>query len=60
MAEQLPIQFHEHAQLQTLGVNAASIAFNTLTMESDNLFVFVKTLIMLTKLSSLTYTIIMK
>ncbi|ORX62733.1 clathrin heavy chain [Hesseltinella vesiculosa] len=35
MADQLPIQFHEHAQLQTLGVNAASIAFNTLTMESD-------------------------
>ncbi|SAM07401.1 hypothetical protein [Absidia glauca] len=36
MAEQpLPIQFHEHAQLQSLGVNLASIAFNTLTMESD-------------------------
>ncbi|KAG2194961.1 hypothetical protein INT47_002817 [Mucor saturninus] len=35
MAEQLPIKFQEHAQLQNLGVNAASIGFNTLTMESD-------------------------
>ncbi|ORX61465.1 clathrin heavy chain [Hesseltinella vesiculosa] len=31
----LPIQFQEHAQLQTLGINAASIGFNTLTLESD-------------------------
>ncbi|OBZ85911.1 hypothetical protein A0J61_06039, partial [Choanephora cucurbitarum] len=35
MSEQLPIKFQEHAQLQNLGVNAASIGFNTLTMESD-------------------------
>ncbi|CAO3637493.1 unnamed protein product [Mucor fragilis] len=35
MSEQLPIKFQEHAQLQNLGVNAASIGFNNLTMESD-------------------------
>ncbi|KAI8968277.1 hypothetical protein BDF20DRAFT_827793 [Mycotypha africana] len=35
MSEQLPIKFQEHTQLQNLGVNAASIAFTTLTMESD-------------------------
>ncbi|KAF9088822.1 hypothetical protein BGX29_012370, partial [Mortierella sp. GBA35] len=35
MAEQLPIRFQEHVQLQNLGVNAASIGFNTLTLESD-------------------------
>ncbi|KAI9251762.1 hypothetical protein BDA99DRAFT_563473 [Phascolomyces articulosus] len=35
MSEPLPIKFQEHAQLQSLGVNAASIGFNTLTMESD-------------------------
>ncbi|KAG5460017.1 MAG: hypothetical protein BJ554DRAFT_7986, partial [Olpidium bornovanus] len=33
MAEALPIRFQEH--LQSLGINAASIGFNTLTMESD-------------------------
>ncbi|KAI8065286.1 hypothetical protein BC940DRAFT_334946 [Gongronella butleri] len=31
----LPIKFEEHAQLQSLGINAASIGFNTLTMNSD-------------------------
>ncbi|KAI9493853.1 hypothetical protein BDB00DRAFT_762730 [Zychaea mexicana] len=35
MAEQLPIKFQEHAQLQALGVNAASISFSTLTLESE-------------------------
>lgn len=35
MAETLPIRFQEHVQLQSLGINAASIGFNTLTMESD-------------------------
>ncbi|KAK3821957.1 MAG: Cltcb protein [Linnemannia elongata] len=35
MAEPLPIRFQEHCQLQNLGVNAASIGFNTLTLESD-------------------------
>ncbi|ORY97188.1 hypothetical protein BCR43DRAFT_489386 [Syncephalastrum racemosum] len=35
MSDPLPIQFQEHAQLQQLGINASSIAFNTLTMESD-------------------------
>ncbi|KAI8979961.1 hypothetical protein BDB01DRAFT_798258 [Pilobolus umbonatus] len=35
MTEILPIKFQELAQLQSLGVNAASIGFNTLTMESD-------------------------
>ncbi|KAI9012382.1 hypothetical protein DFJ74DRAFT_710372 [Hyaloraphidium curvatum] len=31
----IPIQFQEHLQLQALGINAANIGFNTLTMESD-------------------------
>ncbi|TPX38293.1 hypothetical protein SmJEL517_g00095 [Synchytrium microbalum] len=31
----LPIKFQEHVQLQSLGINAANIGFNTLTMESD-------------------------
>ncbi|KAF9413871.1 hypothetical protein BGZ94_000588, partial [Podila epigama] len=35
MAEALPIRFQEHVQLQALGVDAASIGFNTLTLESD-------------------------
>jgi len=35
MAEALPIRFQEHVQLQSLGINAANIGFNTLTMESD-------------------------
>ncbi|KAJ3294084.1 hypothetical protein HK104_003936 [Borealophlyctis nickersoniae] len=35
MAQILPIRFQEHVQLQSLGINAASIGFNTLTMESD-------------------------
>ncbi|RCI04960.1 hypothetical protein CU098_004297 [Rhizopus stolonifer] len=44
MSEQLPIKFTEHAQLQSLGVNAASINFNTLTMESER-FICVRELI---------------
>ncbi|KAI8903541.1 hypothetical protein EDD86DRAFT_242981 [Gorgonomyces haynaldii] len=35
MADILPIRFQEHVQLQSLGINAANIGFNTLTMESD-------------------------
>ncbi|KAF9965092.1 hypothetical protein BGZ70_005415 [Mortierella alpina] len=35
MTESLPIRFQEHVQLQNLGINAASIGFNTLTLESD-------------------------
>ncbi|KAI9172885.1 Clathrin heavy chain [Blastocladiella emersonii ATCC 22665] len=35
MAERLPISFQEHVQLPALGINPASIGFNTLTMESD-------------------------
>ncbi|KAF9179390.1 hypothetical protein BGZ50_006969, partial [Haplosporangium sp. Z 11] len=35
MTEALPIRFQEHVQLQNLGINAASIGFNTLTLESD-------------------------
>ncbi|KAI9323711.1 hypothetical protein BX666DRAFT_1889687 [Dichotomocladium elegans] len=35
MSEPLPIKFQEHAQLQALGVSAASISFTNLTMESD-------------------------
>ncbi|TPX47357.1 hypothetical protein SeMB42_g00049 [Synchytrium endobioticum] len=31
----LPIKFQEHVQLQSLGINAANIGFNNLTMESD-------------------------
>ncbi|KAI8818504.1 uncharacterized protein EV422DRAFT_537294 [Fimicolochytrium jonesii] len=33
--QNLPIKFQEHVQLQNLGINAANIGFNTLTMESD-------------------------
>ncbi|KAI8884708.1 clathrin heavy chain [Backusella circina FSU 941] len=44
MNEQLPIKFQEHAQLTSLGVNAASIGFNTLTMESDR-FICVRELV---------------
>lgn len=33
--ERLPIKFSEHVQLQALGISAANIGFNTLTMESD-------------------------
>jgi len=35
MAQQLPIKFQEHVQLQNIGINAANIGFSTLTMESD-------------------------
>ncbi|CAH7670842.1 clathrin, heavy polypeptide [Phakopsora pachyrhizi] len=35
MAEQRPISFCEHVQLTSLGVQPASIGFNTLTMESE-------------------------
>lgn len=35
MAEQLPIRFQQLAQLQALGVNAASVGFQTLTLESE-------------------------
>ncbi|KAG0326315.1 hypothetical protein BGZ99_009753 [Dissophora globulifera] len=35
MSGALPIRFQEHVQLQNLGINAASIGFNTLTLESD-------------------------
>ncbi|OAQ24879.1 clathrin, heavy polypeptide, isoform CRA_a [Linnemannia elongata AG-77] len=35
MAEALPIRFQEHVQLQNLGISAAAISFNTLTLESD-------------------------
>ncbi|EPZ31434.1 clathrin heavy chain 1-like protein [Rozella allomycis CSF55] len=35
MSERIPIIFKEHLQLQNIGVNAANIGFNTLTMESD-------------------------
>ena len=31
----IPIQFQEHLQLTTLGINTASIAFATCTLESD-------------------------
>ncbi|CAH0402691.1 unnamed protein product [Chilo suppressalis] len=31
----LPIRFQEHLQLTNVGINPASISFNTLTMESD-------------------------
>ncbi|KAF8763341.1 Clathrin heavy chain like protein [Argiope bruennichi] len=31
----LPIHFQEHLQLTTIGINAANITFNNLTMESD-------------------------
>ncbi|GAB6030090.1 hypothetical protein CHUAL_005769 [Chamberlinius hualienensis] len=35
MAQILPIKFQEHLQLTNIGINAANIGFNTLTMESD-------------------------
>ncbi|CAL1614921.1 unnamed protein product [Knipowitschia caucasica] len=35
MAQNLPIRFQEHLQLQNLGVNPANIGFSYLTMESD-------------------------
>ncbi|XP_054155436.1 clathrin heavy chain 1-like isoform X1 [Oppia nitens] len=35
MAQLLPIRFQEHLQLTAIGINAANISFNTLTMESD-------------------------
>ncbi len=35
MAAALPIKFQEHAQLQSIGINASNIGFSTLTMESD-------------------------
>lgn len=35
MAQILPIRFQEHLQLTSIGINAANISFNTLTMESD-------------------------
>uniref|UniRef100_H2ZKQ9 Clathrin heavy chain n=1 Tax=Ciona savignyi TaxID=51511 RepID=H2ZKQ9_CIOSA len=35
MAQNLPIKFQEHLQLQNVGINAANIGFSTLTMESD-------------------------
>ncbi|CAH0595118.1 unnamed protein product [Chrysodeixis includens] len=35
MAQMLPIRFQEHLQLTNVGINPASISFNTLTMESD-------------------------
>lgn len=34
-AQGLPIHFQEHLQLTTVGINAANITFNNLTMESD-------------------------
>ncbi|KAI8442060.1 hypothetical protein MSG28_005699 [Choristoneura fumiferana] len=34
-AQMLPIRFQEHLQLTNVGINPASISFNTLTMESD-------------------------
>uniref|UniRef100_A0A1I8GPI0 Clathrin heavy chain n=1 Tax=Macrostomum lignano TaxID=282301 RepID=A0A1I8GPI0_9PLAT len=35
MAQSIPIKFQEHFQLQSVGINNASIGFSTLTMESD-------------------------
>ncbi|XP_022243917.1 clathrin heavy chain 1-like [Limulus polyphemus] len=35
MTQLLPIRFQEHVQLTSIGINAANIGFNTLTMESD-------------------------
>lgn len=35
MAENLPIKFQEHLQLQKIGINAVNIGFANLTMESD-------------------------
>ncbi|XP_075542803.1 clathrin heavy chain [Dermacentor variabilis] len=35
MTQILPIRFQEHLQLTNIGINAANVGFNTLTMESD-------------------------
>ncbi|XP_047097901.1 clathrin heavy chain [Schistocerca piceifrons] len=35
MTQMLPIRFQEHLQLTSVGINQASVSFNTLTMESD-------------------------
>lgn len=35
MAQILPIRFQEHLQLTNIGINQASVSFNSLTMESD-------------------------
>ncbi|XP_065337629.1 clathrin heavy chain isoform X1 [Cloeon dipterum] len=35
MTQILPIRFQEHLQLTNIGINQASVSFNTLTMESD-------------------------
>jgi clathrin heavy chain len=35
MAQNLPIRFQEHLQLQNVGINVQQIGFATLTMESD-------------------------
>lgn len=35
MTQILPIRFQEHLQLTSVGINQASVSFNTLTMESD-------------------------
>jgi clathrin heavy chain len=35
MAQNLPIRFQEHLQLQNVGVNVQQIGFSSLTMESD-------------------------
>jgi len=34
-AQVLPIKFQEHLQLTNVGINAANVGFNSLTMESD-------------------------
>ncbi|XP_021913696.1 clathrin heavy chain isoform X2 [Zootermopsis nevadensis] len=41
MSQMLPIRFQEHLQLTNVGINQASVSFNTLTMESDK-FICVK------------------
>lgn len=35
MSQILPIRFQEHLQLSNIGINPASVTFNSLTMESD-------------------------
>lgn len=35
MTQILPIRFQEHLQLSNIGINPASVTFNSLTMESD-------------------------
>nr|BAN20627.1 clathrin heavy chain [Riptortus pedestris] len=35
MSQILPIRFQEHLQLTSVGINPASVSFNSLTMESD-------------------------